>query len=74
MLLGDDGEHWTCSSSAQRIDDILDRWIERKFSRNGKGSPFPLKKPKKDQRKVELWYQMQGYICENYPLYYEERM
>lgn len=57
----------------QRIDEILDRWIERRFSRNGKGSPFPLKKPKKDQRKVEMWYQMQGYICENYPLYYEER-
>lgn len=37
--------------------DILDRHYER----NGNGGFFPLKNPKKDQRKVELWYQFHAY-------------
>ena len=53
------------------IDKILEKIIKRTYSRTGEGGLFPLKKAKKDQRKVELWYQMCGYLVENY--YINER-
>lgn len=52
-----------------REDDvvrILRRWMDREFDRKGVGSPFPLKKRCRDQRKVEIWDQMNAYISENY--------
>jgi hypothetical protein len=48
------------------VDEILNRVIERTYHRSGRGGLFPLKHPKKDQRKVELWYQMSAYLVENY--------
>lgn len=47
------------------VDNILDKWLTRKFAKSGVGSPFPLRHPFDDQRKVELWQQMQNYITEN---------
>jgi len=44
--------------------DKIDFWIEREFDKDGRGSPFPLQNVTKDQRTVELWYQMQAYISE----------
>lgn len=38
----------------------------RTYEFNGKGGLFPLKKPEKDQRKVDIWEQMQAYLVENY--------
>lgn len=46
----------------------MDIWLDRKFQRDGSGGIFPLKKAKKDQRKVEIWYQMQSYLMENCPI------
>jgi hypothetical protein len=43
---------------------IIDTWMARKFSFNGIGSPFPLKKCNVDQTKIEIWYQMQNYMIE----------
>ena len=43
----------------------LDIWMDRRFKKSGKGGLFPLKHAKKDQRKVEIWYQMQAYLMEN---------
>jgi hypothetical protein len=48
------------------VDEILNKIIDRTYLRSGKGGLFPLKFPKKDQRKVELWYQMNTYLVENY--------
>jgi protein involved in sex pheromone biosynthesis len=48
------------------VKKILDIVIDRKYERSGKGGLFPLKRSKKDQRKVELWYQMNEYLVENY--------
>lgn len=45
---------------------ILDKVLGRTYKRNGDGGLFPLKYSKKDQRKVEIWYQMCEYIIENY--------
>jgi len=49
-----------------KVDQILNRLIERTYDRYGNGGLFPLKKVKKDQRKVELWYQMCQFLVENY--------
>lgn len=46
------------------VNDILDRIIWRQYRRNGKGGLFPLKKADKDQRYVELWYQICAYLLE----------
>ena len=40
--------------------------IERRYGRNGQGGLFPLRHAKKDQTKVEIWYQMNNYLRENY--------
>lgn len=51
---------------SRMVDYILTNILERSYKRNGKGGLFPLKYNKKDQRKVEIWYQMCEYIIENY--------
>ena len=49
----------------KEVDEILERVIWRTYDRNGHGGLFPLKRASKDQRKVELWYQMSAYLIEN---------
>ena len=51
-----------------KVDSILNIIIERKYNRFGNGGLFPLKNPKKDQRKVEIWYQMCNYLDENFDI------
>jgi hypothetical protein len=46
------------------IDDILDNIIFRTYRSDGEGGLFPLMYPQKDQRKVELWYQLSSYLLE----------
>lgn len=48
------------------VEDILETWISRQYSYTGKGGIFPLKYPKRDQRKIEIWSQTQAYLSENY--------
>lgn len=45
----------------------LDKWLDRRFGKYGKGSIFPLKRLKINQRETEIWYQMMSYLRENYP-------
>ena len=52
-------------AQAEEIDDVLNRVIWRTYSRDGSGGLFPLRRARHDQRKVELWYQLQDYILEN---------
>lgn len=54
------------SANQERNEDILMKWMTRKFKTNGKGSPFPLHFCDKNQKNTELWYQMQSYLKENY--------
>lgn len=39
---------------------------DRQYDRFGHGGFFPLKWARKDQRRVELWYQMQDFLMQNY--------
>lgn len=46
------------------VDEILERNIWRNYSGDGRGGLFPLREPHKDQRDVEIWYQMASYLLE----------
>lgn len=46
------------------VEAVMDRVIFRTYDYNGVGGLFPLKHPDRDQRRVELWYQMSAYILE----------
>jgi hypothetical protein len=59
-------EVWVEKCGTMMVDMILNRILDRTYHRNGKGGLFPLRTPKKDQRKVEIWYQMSTYLLENY--------
>lgn len=48
----------------RRIDGRLDMIIWRTYEDNGHGGLFPLRAPQKDQRKVEIWYQLSAYLLE----------
>lgn len=42
------------------------RFLNRSYERDGEGGLFPLVSTDSDQRTVELWYQANEYIIENY--------
>lgn len=46
------------------IDEICDRINYRQYQTNGAGGLFPLRHAERDQRKVELWYQLSAYLLE----------
>jgi len=48
----------------EKIDQILDDFIDRKYDFSGYGGLWPLENPKNDQRKVEIWYQFFNYFEE----------
>lgn len=53
-------------TSIEDVKNTLRIFINRRYEKNGIGGLFPLMRPKKDQRRVELWYQLAAYIEENY--------
>lgn len=50
-----------------QAEEILETLIWRTYSPDGQGGFFPLAWPEQDQRKVELWYQMECYADEIHP-------
>lgn len=46
------------------IDQTIERLIWRQYSYDGTGGLFPLQRPHQDQRRVELWFQMESYMLE----------
>ena len=48
------------------VKQITLKVINRKYQRNGKGGLFPVKVSYPDQRKVELWYQLNTWLSEKY--------
>lgn len=51
------------------IDDAvkrsMNRIMRREYHSSGTGGFFPLRDPGRDQREVELWYQLSAYLLEN---------
>jgi hypothetical protein len=46
------------------VDERLDLLLRRRYSPDGVGGLFPLREAVHDQRRVEIWYQMQAYLLE----------
>jgi hypothetical protein len=53
--------------SEAEIDEILEIWLGRTYGVDGRGGLFPIRnRHRQDQSQVELWYQMQLWLEENY--------
>lgn len=57
-----DDANYTSNNGSFEIAKNLSTWMNRTYARNGRGGLFPLENPEKDQRKVEIWYQMHEYF------------
>jgi hypothetical protein len=65
-LIGNIGEGFT-NTAESSIEFVLERLMNRTYDYYGNGSLFPLKRrPPKDMREVEIWYQLMLYLDENY--------
>lgn len=47
---------------ADHVDDIIDRFLDRKYKRNGEGGLFTTTDRSRDMRRAEIWYQMCWYL------------
>ena len=43
-------------------DEIIDRFLNRRYKRDGEGGLFTVKNCKQDMRTIEIWYQMHLYL------------
>lgn len=48
----------------QYVEDVVDRFLNREYDRNGKGGLYTVEHCTKDMRKLEIWYQMCMYLNE----------
>lgn len=48
----------------EAVKDILDQVVWRTYRRDGFGGLFPLQRADRDQRDVEIWYQLNAYLLE----------
>lgn len=46
----------------RRVDHVIDRFLKREYSRNGRGGLFTIQNCRKDMRTTEIWYQMCWYM------------
>ena len=47
------------------VNQVIDKFLNRKYGPNGEGGPFYLPYSSKDLREVELWYQAMWFITAN---------
>ena len=47
------------------VREAVDRVLYRTYDADGNGGLFPLREAENDQRKVEIWYQMQQWLLES---------
>jgi len=59
-----DQYHRVVGSDLGHIEETLRIFVDRRYNEHGEGGLFPLRNPKHDQRKVELWYQFFEYLDE----------
>ena len=50
------------------VDKILDIFVHRRYENNGFGGAFPVHNKTRDVRKTDLWWQMNAYLEENFPV------
>lgn len=68
LLSNLDMQHYTDANYddfvEQDVGQALELFVSRKYGSDGRGGIFPLRYPRADQRRQELWYQMSAYILE----------
>lgn len=52
------------NSAEEEIEDVVNTMIWRTYDHDGHGGLFPLQDAQRDQRDVELWYQLSAYVLE----------
>lgn len=57
-----DGYRTVSRVDAVLVNRVIEGWVQRAYDRSGDGGIFPLREPKEDQTKIELWYQMNRYF------------
>jgi len=63
MLFDDNPYRW----DERKVNIIINKFIHRRYNKNGKGGLFTFRKPVPDDpRNVEIWYQMNWWVSENY--------
>jgi hypothetical protein len=62
-LLGYTDAVWN-TAIEREVNNTVERLMHRRYRANGVGGLFPLRLPGRDQRKVELWYQLSAYLLE----------
>ena len=77
LLIDNLGLEWCKNAAfdhetAAVIDEKVRVLLGRTYDTDGAGGLFPLNNPEKDQRKVEIWYQMSAWAIENYPIEFGE--
>jgi len=50
------------TANLDKLNLIVESFLEREYEKNGAGGLFPIPDTTKDQRRVEIWYQMMEYI------------
>ena len=53
------------ASGIREQRSLVMRMLTRKYDEHGNGGLFPLEQPQEDQRRLELWYQLNYYVMEN---------
>jgi hypothetical protein len=49
----------------QEVNEALERVCRRTYAQDGTGGLFPLRRPERDQRRIELAYQLSAYLLES---------
>lgn len=65
-LLGFDDDH-IFDTTDSYVASIVRRMLDRKYDRDGHGSLFPLYARREDRREVDIWWQAQHWLTENFP-------
>jgi len=52
------------SFDVEDVQEVLHHLIWRGYKRNGSGGLFPIKKPRRNQLRLELWYQFCDYLID----------
>lgn len=51
--------------SSKEVDEALNDVIWRTYDYDGRGGLFPLRRATRDQRDIEIWYQLSAYLLQD---------
>ena len=67
-LLNFTNSKWVSGKTDQIIFEIVDKFMYGEYKNNGSGGLFPVKKSGINQKKEDIWKQLNTYLNEKYPL------